>query len=81
MIQKSPIAAHRIGKKVADPVSPSEEYQGSSLAVAVAPAQTLEFRINGLPGAQSSKCLTRWGSMRESSAKVGPLASSRHVDY
>ena len=33
---------------------------------------TLEFRINGLPGAQGSKIATRWGSMRESSAKVGP---------
>ena len=33
---------------------------------------TLEFRINGVPGSQGSKVLTRWGSMRESSKKVGP---------
>ena len=32
----------------------------------------IEFWIPGLPGAQGSKVLTRWGSMRESSKKVGP---------
>ena len=32
----------------------------------------IEFRINGVPGAQGSKVQTRWGSMRESSQKVGP---------
>ena len=38
----------------------------------VAVAQELVFRIKGIPGAQGSKVLTRWGSMRESSAKVAP---------
>ena len=33
---------------------------------------TIEFRISGIPGAQGSKVMTRWGSMRESSKKVGP---------
>ena len=33
---------------------------------------TIEFRISGIPGAQGSKVMTRWGSMRESSSKVGP---------
>lgn len=35
-------------------------------------SSTIEFRISGIPGAQGSKTLTRWGSMRESSKKVGP---------
>ena len=38
----------------------------------VAVAQDLMFRIKGVPGAQGSKMITRWGSMRESSQKVGP---------
>ena len=38
----------------------------------VATAQELVFRIKGIPGAQGSKTLTRWGSMRESSKRVGP---------
>ena len=42
------------------------------MVVSAAPTQTLEFRINGVPGAQGSKTLTRWGSMRESSKRVGP---------
>ena len=41
----------------------------------VAVAQDLVFRvfrIKGVPGAQGSKVMTRWGSMRESSSRVGP---------
>ena len=38
----------------------------------VAVAQDLVFRIKGVPGSQGSKVLTRWGSMRESSSRVGP---------
>ena len=38
----------------------------------VAVAQDLVFRIKGVPGAQGSKMITRWGSLRESSQKVGP---------
>ena len=45
------------------PTSASTSEQNSS---------TIEFRINGIPGAQGSKVMTRWGSMRESSSKVGP---------
>ncbi len=36
------------------------------------PSSTLEFRVSGIPGAQGSKVMTRFGSMRESSQKVGP---------
>ena len=38
----------------------------------VAVAQDLVFRIKGVPGAQGSKTVSRWGTLRESSAKVGP---------
>jgi crossover junction endodeoxyribonuclease RusA len=39
---------------------------------ASSPSSTIEFRIAGIPGAQGSKIMTRWGSMRESSKRVGP---------
>ena len=32
----------------------------------------IEIRVQGLPGAQGSKQITRWGGMKESSAKVAP---------
>ena len=32
----------------------------------------IEIRVQGLPGAQGSKTQTRWGGMKESSAKVAP---------
>ena len=38
----------------------------------VAVAQDLVFRIKGVPGAQGSKTVSRWGTLRESSAKVAP---------
>ena len=46
------------------------------MVVAAAPAQTLEFKINGLPAPQGSKIATRWGSMRESSKRVAPWRQS-----
>ena len=39
---------------------------------ASSPSSTIEFRISGVPGAQGSKVMTRFGSMRESSKKVMP---------
>ena len=32
----------------------------------------IHFRVNGIPGAQGSKTLSRWGAMIESSRKVKP---------
>ena len=32
----------------------------------------IEIRVQGMPGAQGSKQITRWGGMKESSAKVAP---------
>jgi crossover junction endodeoxyribonuclease RusA len=49
------------------PTSASTSEQNSS---------TIEFRIAGVPGAQGSKVMTRWGSMRESSSKVAPWRNS-----
>ena len=44
----------------------------TSASISAPSSTTLEFRINGVPGAQGSKVQTRWGSMRESSKKVAP---------
>lgn len=34
--------------------------------------ETISFRVVGIPGAQGSKTMTRWGAMREASKKVKP---------
>ncbi len=36
----------------------------------------IAFQVKGLPGAQGSKMLTKWGGLRESSAKVEPWRSA-----
>ena len=38
-------------------------------------AQEVVLRVYGIPGPQGSKQITRWGGVRESSAKVGPWRS------
>ena len=34
--------------------------------------ETISLRVVGIPGAQGSKTMTRWGAMREASKKVKP---------